>query len=92
MKRRRTGTAATVVGAALLGVAGGVLLSRWMHRVNREELFDRSAWRRLAALGWLERHGSESAVPLVRDYLAWERQPALRAKASQVLRKLEAAA
>ena len=92
MKRRRTGTAATVVGAALLGVAGGVLLSRWMHRVNREELFDRSAWRRLAALGWLERHGRESAVPLVRDYLAWEPQPALRARASQVLRKLEAAA
>ena len=46
MKRHRTGTAATVLGAALVGIAGGVLLSRWMHRVNREELFDRSAWRR----------------------------------------------
>ena len=92
MKHRRTGMASTVLGAALLGVAGGVVLSRWMHRVNREELFDRSAWRRLAALGWLEQHGSESSVPLVRDYLAWEPRAALRAKASQVLRKLEAAA
>jgi hypothetical protein len=92
MTRRRTGTAATILGAAMVGIAGGVLLSRWMHRVNREELFDRSAWRRLAALGWLERHGGESAVPLVRDYLAWEQQAPLRAKASRILRKLEAAA
>lgn len=92
MTRRRTGTAATILGAAMVGIAGGVLLSRWMHRVNREELFDRSAWRRLAALGWLERHGGESAVPLVRDYLAWEQQAPLRAKASRLLRKLEAAA
>ena len=92
MRRRRHHVAATVFGAALVGLAGGVVLSRWLHRVNREELFDRSAWRRMAALGWLERHGTESAVPLVRDYLAWEPQATLRAKASQVLRKLEQAA
>lgn len=92
IRRRRSNVAATVLGAVLAGLAGGVVLSRWLHRVNREELFDRSAWRRLAALGWLERHGSESAVPLVRDYLAWEPQAALRARASQVLRKLEEAA
>ena len=92
MIRRRTSVATTVLGAALVGLAGGVLLSRWMHRANRAELFDRSAWRRLAALGWLERHGNETAVPLVRDYLAWEPQASLRARASRVLRKLEAAA
>jgi hypothetical protein len=46
----------------------------------------------MAALGWLERHGGEAAVPLVRDYLAWEPQAALRARASRVLRKLETAA
>jgi hypothetical protein len=92
MIRRRSNVAATVLGAALVGVAGGWVLSRWLHRINREELFDQSAWRRMAALGWLERHGSESAVPLVRDYLAWEPQAALRAKAALVLRKLEAAA
>jgi hypothetical protein len=89
---RRAKVAGTVLSATLLGLAGGVLLSRWIHRVNREELFDRSAWRRLAALGWLERHGDVAAVPLVRDYLAWEPQAALRARATKVLRKLEAAA
>lgn len=92
MTRRRGALTSTVLGAALLGMAGGVILSRWLHKVNREELFDRSAWRRLAALGWLERHGGGNAVSLVRDYLAWESQPALRARAAQVLRKLEAAA
>lgn len=92
IRRRRDSVVGTVLGAALLGIAGGVILSRWLHRVHREELFDRSAWRRLAALGWLERHGSHSAVPLVRDYLSWEPQAALRARGSQVLRKLEAAA
>ncbi len=90
--RRRNSTTATTLGAALLGVAGGVLLSRWLHRVHREQLFDRSAWRRLAALSWLERHGSHGAVPLVRDYLSWEPQAALRTRGAQVLRKLEAAA
>jgi hypothetical protein len=92
MSSSNGGTTATVLGAALLGVAGGVLLSRWLRQVNREELFDPSAWRRMSALGWLERHGTEAAIPLVRDYLAWEPQAALRARASLVLRKLETAA
>ena len=92
MTRRGAPVATVALGAAMVGLVGGALLSRWMHRVNREELFDRSAWRRMAALGWLERHGGEAAVPLVRDYLAWEPQAALRARASRVLRKLETAA
>jgi hypothetical protein len=92
MSRRGGTLTPTLLGATLVGLAGGVLLSRWLHRVHRDELFDRRAWRRLAALGWLEEHGTEAAVPLMRDYLAWEPRPALRAKATQVLRRLEAAA
>ena len=92
---RRHGSAtivATVLGAALVGMAGGVLLSRGRQNLNRHELFDRRPWRRLAALGWLERSGDRSVVPVLRDYLSWEPQPLLAARARRLLHALEVAA
>lgn len=82
----------TVVGATLLGLAGGLALSRQRHHANRQELFDPRAWRRLAALGWIERHGDAGALPLLRDYLAWEPRPTLAARAARVVRALELSA
>lgn len=84
--------AATVLGAALIGATGGLLLSRSYQSANRHELFDRRPWRRLAALGWLERSGDRSAVPVLRDYLRWEPQPLLAARAQRLIRDLEVAA
>lgn len=89
MARSRTGVA---VVAALVGVAAGVALARTRQRAHRHELFDPRAWRRLGALAWLERNGGSTALPLLRDYVAWERQPQLRARATRVLRDLERAA
>lgn len=83
---------ATVLGAAMVGVAGGLLLSLGHQSANRHELFDRRPWRRLAALGWLERSGDRSHVPVLRDYLRWEPQPLLVARAQRLLRDLEVAA
>jgi hypothetical protein len=83
---------ATVTAATLIGVAGGWMLAQGHHRAHRNELFAGSAWRRLAALGWLERHGDATALPLLRDYLAWEPQPALRSRARRVASWLESAA
>lgn len=83
---------ATVLGATLVGIAGGLLLSLGHQSVNRRELFDRRPWRRLAALGWLERSGDRSVVPVLRDYLRWEPQPLLVARARRLLRNLEVAA
>lgn len=90
---RSTGSVfATVLGAAAVGLAGGWLLAQGHDRANRRELFAPAAWRRVAALGWLERHGDATALPLLRDYLAWERQSALRDRARRVIGWLEAGA
>jgi hypothetical protein len=78
--------------AATVGLAAGWLLARGHDRVHRRELFAARAWRRVAALGWLEQHGDASALPLLRDYLAWEPQAALRSRARRVMGWLEAAA
>ncbi len=82
----------TVTTALAVGLAGGWWLARGNDRVHRRALFARSRWRRFAALGWLERHGDAAALPVLRDYLAWEREPALRHRARRVLGALEVAA
>ncbi len=93
MLRHRSGTlTVTLLGTAALGLAGGWLLAQGHRQVSREALFARSSWRRFAALGWLERHGDAGALPLLRDYLGWEREPLLRNRARKVLARLEVAA
>ena len=83
---------ATLIGATAVGLAGGWLLAQRHNRVHRAELFASSAWRRVAALGWLERHGDAESLPLLRDYVAWEPQPALRTRARRVIGWLESTA
>lgn len=83
-------TTATFAGAALVGLAGGWWLARSYQRTQGHRLFARSAWRRHAALGFLEQEGDVGAVPLLRDYLAWEASPVLRARGQRVLARLEA--
>ena len=92
MSRRSGGGALTFLAAAALGLAGGWLLAQSHDAANREGLFSGSAWRRFAALGWLERHGDAAAIPVLRDYLAWERHGPLLARGRQVLAALEAGA
>lgn len=75
----------TFVAATLVGVAGGWLLARTHDYVQRKDLFARYPWKRFAALGWLEREGDATAIPVLQDYLAWERSPALRARARRVI-------
>ncbi len=77
--------AAAIAGAALGWAVAGV-----RERRHRGRLFDPRPLRRLAALGWLEQQPSASTLHLLRDYLAWERQPMLRRRASRLARRLEA--
>jgi hypothetical protein len=45
--------------------------------------------RRLAALGYLAGQEGVETARLLRDYLAWERQPMLRRRAEGILKRLE---
>lgn len=81
----------TFLTAAVIGLAGGWVLARQHDRAQRHDLFARHPWRRFAALGWMEREGDSGVIPVLRDYLEWERVPALRARARRVIAGLQAA-
>lgn len=92
MSRSTGSLLATLLTASVVGLAGGWLLAQRHNRAHRTELFAPSAWRRVAALGWLERHGNAESLPLLRDYAAWEPQPVLRTRAERVIGWLESVA
>ena len=70
-------------------LAGALLAQRSMGRW-RTALFSPRPLRRLAALGYLSGHPGVEAVQVLRDYLAWERHPALRRRAEVIVRRMEA--
>lgn len=55
----------------------------------RRDLFSRHPVRRLAALGHLAGRPSVATAQLLREYIAWERRPALRGRAVRMLRRVE---
>jgi len=73
------------LGGFVLGVA---VWSQQLHQ-HRNGLFSRWPLRRLAALGYLGGQPSVDTARLLRDYIAWERRPALRRRGEQVLRHVE---
>lgn len=76
--------AGAFLGAALVGLAGGWMLARRHDRGHRADLFAAEPYRRLAALGWIAAHDDAADLLLLRDYLAWERVPALRGRARRI--------
>lgn len=91
MARRPFPTTAFLAAAAV-GAVGGWLLARGHDERHREDLFSPVAYRRFAALGWLERQLEPETLPLLQDYLAWERVPALTSRARKLVAALEAVA
>ena len=85
MSRRSSLVSAGVVGGF---VAGFALWSR-QQVVDRHALFNRNPVRRLAALGSLGGTEEARAVALLREYVEWERRPALRRRARRLLRRAE---
>jgi hypothetical protein len=77
-------------GGAALGVAAGWMLAQRRLATHRRALFSPRPLRRLAALGYLAGQGDVETVRLLRDYLAWERQPMLRRRAETIVRRMEA--
>lgn len=80
---------ALAVGLGLGAALGAALAKHSMGR-HRRDLFSAHPLRRLSALGYLNGHPSVEAVPLLRDYLAWEQHPMLRRRAQGIVRRMEA--
>jgi 2-polyprenyl-6-methoxyphenol hydroxylase-like FAD-dependent oxidoreductase len=80
-----------VAGGVAVGAAAGWLIAQRRFASHRRALFDRRADRRRAALGFLAGQGSVGTIRLLRDYLSWERHPALLRRAEVIVRRMEAA-
>ncbi|HEU4699245.1 MAG TPA: hypothetical protein VFS40_08700 [Gemmatimonadales bacterium] len=90
MSARGGGRSATFVGGLALGLAAGWTLAQRRLEAHRRDLFSPFPIRRHAALGFLAGRSDVETVRLLRDFLAWERQPLLRRRAETILRRLEA--
>lgn len=77
-------------GGVAFGVAAGWLLAQERLAFHRRDLFNPRPLKRLAALGFLAGKGDVDTIRLLRDYLAWERQPMLRRRAETIVRRMEA--
>ena len=69
--------------ASLAGAWPGWLLAQRRFTHHQRDLFSPRPLRRLAALGFLAGQTGVETVRLLRDYLAWERQPVLRRRARE---------
>lgn len=77
------------LAAAAAGVLGVLFVRDQMSR-HRRDLFSSRPLRRLAALGYIAgAPPTVDSIRLLRDYIAWERQPLIRRQANQVLAKME---
>lgn len=88
MNGSRNGTAMAAAGFAV-GVIVGVLVWSGQMRRSRRNLFGASKLGRIAALGYLANHPSVETARLLRDYVAWEREPTLRRRGETALRTVE---
>jgi hypothetical protein len=76
-------------GGLAAGAVGGWMLAQRRLATHQRDLFSPRPLRRLGALGYLAGQTGVETIRLLRDYLAWERQPVLRRRAQAILRGLE---
>jgi hypothetical protein len=84
-RRTRVALAAGFIGGA---IAGAIVWSAQIHR-SRRELFSRSPWRRLAALGYLAGRPGLDTVQLLTDYVRWEHHGPLRTRGEKLLKRMQ---
>jgi len=77
-------------GGLTAGALAGWLLAQRRFSTHQRDLFSPRPLRRLGALGYLAGQTRVDTIRVLRDYLAWERQPVLRRRAQAILRGLEA--
>jgi hypothetical protein len=76
-------------GGLAAGIVAGWMLAQRRLATHQRDLFSPRPLRRLAALGYLAGQTGVDTIRVLRDYLAWERQPVLRRRAQVILRGLE---
>jgi hypothetical protein len=93
-RRAAYGAAVERAGVVAAGFVGGLAIGLlvWSRQIReaRHHLFSARPLQRLAALSYLGSHPSVETARLLRDYVAWERRPALRRRGERLLRRLEA--
>ncbi len=72
------------------GVAAGTLVWNRLQHNCRRELFNRSALRRVAALGYLRARPTVGTAQLLKEYIAWEPRAILRQRGARILKHVEA--
>ena len=72
------------------GLACGAVAWSHLQRQHRRDLFSRHPLRRFAALSYLRTRPSMGTLRLLREYIAWERTPALRERGVALMRSIEA--
>jgi hypothetical protein len=77
-------------GGLAAGALTGWMLAQRRFSTHQRDLFSPRPLRRLGALGYLAGQTGVDTIRVLRDYLAWERQPVLRRRAQAILRGLEA--
>ncbi|HXD49233.1 MAG TPA: hypothetical protein VN600_10680 [Gemmatimonadaceae bacterium] len=89
MTRLTEGNQAKAVTIGFLGglVLGAAVWNSQMRR-SRRELFSKSPWKRLAALGYLSGQPGLETARLLTDYVGWERHAGLKRRAERVLRRI----
>jgi HEAT repeat protein len=80
----------TVAGTAAVSALGVLLVRDQVHR-HRRDLFSPRPLRRLAALTYIGKHPDVENTNLLRDFLAWEKEPMLRKRAAAILERMERA-
>jgi hypothetical protein len=71
------------------GIAAGSFVWNKVQLNCRRELFHRSAFRRVAALGYLRARPSVSTAQILKEYIAWEPRPLLRQRGARILKSVE---
>lgn len=89
MDRRIRKLGLVLIGAAALGALGALVIQDQIRR-HRRDLFSPNAFRRLAALGHMAgAPASVDAIRLLRDFATWEPRRMLRARAVQIVGRME---
>jgi hypothetical protein len=75
-----------------VGFLGGLVIGAvvWSSQIkrSRRELFSKSPVRRLAALGYLSGRPGITTARILKEYVSWERYPALRRRGQRILRHM----